>query len=60
MKKLDGFMLLVLGCIIALFTINCIVGIHYGVQYGFLSMASELIIYGLLIIKFADKTEDKL
>ena len=60
MKKLDGVILLVLGCIIALFTINCVVGVHFGVQYGFLSMAAELIICGLLIIKFADKTENKL
>lgn len=55
MKKLDGVILLVLGCIIALFTINCIVGIHFGVQYGFLSIAAELIICGLLLIKFCDK-----
>lgn len=60
MKKLDGIILLVLGCIIALFTINCVVGVYFGIQYGFLSMATELIICGLLIIKFADKTEDKL
>lgn len=60
MKKLGGVILLVLGCIIALFTINCVVGVHFGAQYYFLSMASELIICGLLIIKFADKTEDKL
>lgn len=55
MKKLDGVILLVLGCIIALFTINCVVGVHFGVQYGFLSMASELIICGLLLIRFDDK-----
>ena len=55
MKKLDGVILLVLGCIIALFTINCVVGVHFGVQYYFLSMAAELIICGLLIIKFCDK-----
>lgn len=54
MKKLDVILLL-LGCIIALFTINCVVGIHFGVQYGFLSMAAELIICGLLLIKFCDK-----
>ena len=60
MKKLNGVILLVLGCIIALFTINCVVGVHFGVQYYFLSMAAEFIICGLLIIKFADKTEDKL
>lgn len=40
-------------------TVN-IIGAHFGMQYGFLSMAVELIICGLLIIKFADKTEDKL
>lgn len=60
MKKLDGVILLVLGCIIALFTINCVVAIHFGIQYYFLSLAAELIICGLLMIKFADKTEDKL
>lgn len=60
MKKLNGVILLVFGCIIALVTIDCVVGIHFGIQYSFLSMAAELIICGLLIIKFADKTEDKL
>lgn len=55
MKKLDGVILLVLGCIIALFTIDCVVGIHFGIQYLFLSMAAELIICGLLLIKFCDK-----
>lgn len=60
MKKLDGVILLVFGCIIALVTIDFIIGIHFGIQYGSLSMAAELIICGLLIIKFADKTEDKL
>lgn len=55
MKKLDGVILLVLGCIIALFIINCVVGVHFGVQYFFLSMAAELIICGLLLIKFCDK-----
>ena len=44
MKKLDGVILLVLGCIIALFTIDCVVAIHFGMQYGFLSMAAEFII----------------
>ena len=55
MKKLDGVILLVLGCIIALITIDCVVGVHFGVQYFFLSMAAELIICGLLLIKFCDK-----
>lgn len=55
MKKLNGVILLVFGCIIALVTIDCVVGIHFGTQYSFLSMAAELIICGLLIIKFADK-----
>ena len=55
MKKLDGVILLVLGCIIALFTINCVVGVYFGVQYYFLSLAAELIICGLLLIKFCDK-----
>ena len=54
MKKLDVILLL-LGCIIAIVTINCVVGIHFGIQYLFLSMAAELIICGLLIIKFCDK-----
>lgn len=54
MKKLDVILLL-LGCIIAIVTINCVVGIHFGIQYLFLSMAAELIICGLLLIKFADK-----
>lgn len=60
MGKLDGIILLVFGCIIAFLTIDFIIGVHFGMQYGFLSMAAELIICGLLIIKFADKTEDKL
>lgn len=60
MKKLDGVILLVFGCIIAFLTIDFIIGTHFGIQYGFLSMAAELIICGLLIFKFADKTEDKL
>ena len=55
MKKLTGVILLVLGCIIALFTIDCVVATHFGVQYFFLSMAAELIICGLLLIKFCDK-----
>ena len=55
MKKLDGVILLVLGCIIALFTIDFIIGAHFGVQYYFLSLAAELIICGLLLIKFDDK-----
>ena len=55
MKKLTGVILLVLGCIIALFTINCVVAIHFGIQYLFLSTAAELIICGLLLIKFCDK-----
>lgn len=55
MKKLDGVILLVLGCIIAFFTIDFIIGAHFGVQYFFLSMAAELIICGLLLIKFCDK-----
>ena len=55
MGKLDGIILLVFGCIIALFTINCVVGVHFGVQYYFLSLAAELIICGLLLIKFDDK-----
>nr|DAT35610.1 MAG TPA: protein of unknown function (DUF5325) [Caudoviricetes sp.] len=49
MKKLDVILLL-LGV-----TINCVVGIHFGIQYLFLSMAAELIICGLLLIKFCDK-----
>lgn len=60
MKKLGGVILLVFGCIIAFLTIDFIIGAHFGIQYGFLSMTAELIICGLLIIKFADKTEDKL
>lgn len=60
MKKMYGVILLGLGCIIALITIDCVVGVHFGVQYFFLSMAAELIICGLLIIKSDDKTEDKL
>lgn len=55
MKKLDGVILLVFGCIIALVTIDFIIGIHFGIQYGSLSMAAELIICGLLLIKFGDK-----
>lgn len=55
MKKMTGVILLVLGCIIALFTINCVVGVHFGIQYLFLSMAAEFIICGLLLIKFFDK-----
>lgn len=54
MKKLDVILLL-LGCIIALFTINCIIAVHFGIQYYFLSLAAELIICGLLLIKFCDK-----
>ena len=60
MKILDGVILLVFGCIIALVTIDFIIGIHFGIQYGSLSMAAELIICGLLLIKFDDETEDKL
>lgn len=55
MKKLGGVILLVFGCIIAFLTIDFIIGAHFGVQYGFLSMAAELIICGLLIIKISDK-----
>lgn len=55
MGKLEGIILLVFGCIIAFLTIDFIIGVHFGMQYGFLSMAAELIICGLLIIKFADK-----
>lgn len=55
MKKLAGVILLVLGCIIALFTINSVVAVHFGMQYYFLSLAAELIICGLLLIKFCDK-----
>ena len=55
MGKLDGIILLVFGCIIAFLTIDFIIGAHFGVKYGFLSMASELIICGLLIIKISDK-----
>lgn len=54
MKKLDVILLL-LGCIIAIATINCVVGIHFGVQYYFLLLAAELIICGLFLIKFCDK-----
>ena len=54
MKKLDVILLL-LGCIIAIVTINCVVAVHFGVQYYFLSLAAELIICGLLLIKFCDK-----
>lgn len=60
MGKLDGIILLVFGCIIAFLTIDFIIGAHFGMQYGFLSMAAELIICGLLLIKFDDETEDKL
>ena len=60
MGKIDGIILLVFGCIIAFLTIDFIIGAHFGMKYGFLSMAAELIICGLLIIKFDDKTEDKL
>ena len=55
MKKLDGIILLVFGCIMAFLAIDFIIGAHFGVQYGFLSMAAELIICGLLLIKFCDK-----
>lgn len=55
MKKLDGVILLVLGCIIALFTIDCVVGVRFGIQYYLLLLAAELIICGLLLIKFCDK-----
>ena len=55
MGKLDGIILLVFGCIIAFLTIDFIIGAHFGMKYGFLSMAAELIICGLLIIKFCDK-----
>ena len=60
MGKIDGIILLVFGCIIAFLTINCVVGVHFGVQYYFLLLAAELIIGGVLIIKVAEKTEDKL
>ena len=55
MKKLDGFILLTFVLILALATIDFIIGAHFGVQYFFLSMAAELIICGLLLIKFCDK-----
>lgn len=55
-----GVVLLMLGCFMALFTINLIVGCSLGMQYFFLLIAAVLIICGLLIIKFDDKTEDKL
>ena len=55
MKKLDGIILLVFGLILALATIDFIIGAHFGMKYGFLSMAAELIICGLLLIKFCDK-----
>lgn len=55
MGKVDGIILLVFGCIIAFLTIDFIIGAHFGTQYGFLSMAAELIICGLLLIKFGDK-----
>lgn len=47
-----------------LVTSNGSIFIHDGYKngdgYGFLSMAAELIICGLLLIKFDDETEDKL
>lgn len=50
-----GVILLVLGCFMTLFTINLIVGCSFGMQYFFLLIAAELIICGLLLIKFGDK-----
>jgi hypothetical protein len=55
MKKLDGVILLTLGCILALATIDFIIGVHFGIQYCFLLIAAVLIICGLLLIKFGDK-----
>nr|DAH42802.1 MAG TPA: hypothetical protein [Caudoviricetes sp.] len=52
MGKLDGIILLVFGCIIALLSIDFIIGAHFGIPYGFSSMAAELIICGLCLIIF--------
>jgi hypothetical protein len=55
MKKMDGVILLLFLCILTLITIDFIFGAHFGIQYGSLSMATELIICGLLLIIFGDK-----
>lgn len=47
MKKLDGFILLTFGLILALATIDFIIGPHFGIQYCFLLIAAVLIICGL-------------
>lgn len=54
MKEI-GYTMLSMGIAVAVVVADTIIGVYFGVQYGFLSMAAELIICGLLIIKFADK-----
>lgn len=40
--------------------VNAIINAYFGIQYFFALLSAEYVICGLLIIKFADKTEDKL
>mgnify|MGYP007025924154 CR=1 FL=1 len=59
MKEI-GYTMLSIGIALAVVTADVIIGVYFGVQYCFLLMSVEFTICGLLLIKFDDKTEDKL
>mgnify|MGYP004489428449 CR=1 FL=1 len=60
MMKTIGGTLLFTVCVLLVVAIPTIVGLRFGALYGFILFLIIAAIYGLVLIKSDDKTEDKL
>lgn len=59
MKEI-GRVFILTGCAFIVFTGDLIIGSYFGEIGCLVSLGVELVICGLLLIKFGNKTEDKL